>query len=57
MPLIRTNTLKNNPGIEKILNEIDKKLTMRELRLLNKKVDVDGQSYQKVAQNWVRQNY
>lgn len=57
VPLIRTNTLKNNPGIEKILNEIDKKLTMRELRLLNKKVDVDGQSYQKVAQNWVRQNY
>lgn len=57
MPLIRTNTLKNNPGIEKILNEIDKKLTTRELRLLNKKVDVNGQSYQKVARNWVRQNY
>ena len=57
MPLIRTNTLKNNPGIEKILNEIDKKLTTRELRLLNKKVDVDGQNYQKVAQDWLKQNY
>lgn len=57
VPLVRNSTLKSNPGIKKILNKIDRKLTTAELRKLNKKVDVDGQSYQKVAQNWINQNY
>lgn len=57
VPLVRDNTLKSNPGIKKILNKIDKKLTTKELQKLNKKVDVDGQSYQKVAQDWVKANY
>lgn len=57
VPLVRNRTLKSNPGIKKILNKIDRKLTTAELRKLNKKVDVDGQSYQKVAQNWIKQNY
>lgn len=57
VPLVRDNTLKSNPGIKKILNKIDKKLTTIELQKLNKKVDVDGQSYQKVAQDWIKANY
>lgn len=57
VPLIRQQSLKQNPGVKKILNKIDKKLTTKELTLLNKKVDVDGQSYQKVAQEWVKKNY
>ncbi len=57
VPLVRNSTLKSDPGIKKILNKIDRKLTTAELRKLNKKVDVDGQSYQKVAQNWINQNY
>lgn len=57
VPLVRNSTLKSNPGIKKILNKIDRKLTTAELRKLNKKVDVDGQSYQKVAQSWVNENY
>lgn len=54
VPLIRNNTLKNHPGIPKILNRIDQHLTTKELRQLNKQVDVDGQSYQKVASVWIK---
>lgn len=57
VPLVRNKTLKKNPGIKKILNQLDKKLTTKELTLLNKKVDVDGKSYQKVAAEWVKKNY
>lgn len=57
VPLIRKQTLKANPGIKGILNQIDRKLTTKELTSLNKKVDVDGQSYQAVARNWIKHNY
>lgn len=57
VPLVRNQTLKDNPGIKKVLNKIDRKLTTTELQKLNKKVDVDGQSYQSVAKDWVDKNY
>lgn len=57
VPLVRNKTLKENPGIKKVLNKLDKKLTTKELTLLNKKVDVDGKSYQAVASEWVKKNY
>ncbi|ALI52625.1 glycine betaine ABC transporter substrate-binding protein [Lactobacillus helveticus] len=57
MPLVREKTLKDNPGIKKILNKIDAKFTTKELTLLNKKVDVDGESYQAVAKEWLKNNY
>ncbi len=57
VPLIRKAALQKNPGVKGVLNKIDRKLTTKELQKLNKKVDVDGQSYQKVAQNWVKKNY
>lgn len=57
VPLVRNKTLKENPGIKKVLNKLDKKLTTKELTLLNKKVDVDGKSYQSVAAEWVKKNY
>lgn len=57
VPLVRNKTLKADPGIKNILNKIDAKLTTKELTLLNKKVDVDGKSYQSVAQEWVKNNY
>lgn len=56
VPLVRNQTLKDNPGIKKVLNKIDRKLTTTELQKLNKKVDVDGQSYQSVAKDWVEKN-
>lgn len=57
VPLVRDNTLSKNPGIKSVLNKIDKKLTTKELQKLNKKVDVDGQSYQAVARDWLNKNY
>lgn len=57
VPLVRNQTLKDNPGIKKVLNKIDRKLTTTELQKFNKKVDVDGQSYQSVAKDWVDKNY
>lgn len=57
VPLVRNQTLKDNPGIKKVLNKIDRRLTTTELQKLNKKVDVDGQSYQSVAKDWVDKNY
>lgn len=57
VPLVRNQTLKDNPDIKKVLNKIDRKLTTTELQKLNKKVDVDGQSYQSVAKDWVDKNY
>lgn len=57
VPLVREKTLKDNPGIKRILNKIDAKLTTKELTLLNKKVDVDGKSYQAVAREWLKNNY
>ncbi|WP_297817920.1 glycine betaine ABC transporter substrate-binding protein [uncultured Lactobacillus sp.] len=57
VPLVRQKTLKTDPGIKKILNKIDAKLTTKELTRLNKKVDVDGQNYQIVARNWLDKNY
>lgn len=57
VPLLRQQTLRTNPKIRNILNKIDRKLTTLELQKLNKKVDVDGQSYQKVASDWIKKNY
>ena len=56
VPIVRNQILEDNPGIKKVLNEVDRKLTTTELQKLNKKVDVDGQSYQSVAKNWVDKN-
>ena len=56
VPLVRTSVLKQHPGMAKVLNEVDKKLTTKELRQLNKKVDVDGEDYKTVAKNWVDKN-
>lgn len=57
VPLVRESTLRANPKIEYILNKIDRKLTTKELRSLNKEVDIDGRSYQSVAKEWIEKNY
>lgn len=53
VPLLRKDILTKYPKIKPILNYIDQKLTTKELTILNKKVDVDGEDYQKVAHQWV----
>jgi osmoprotectant transport system substrate-binding protein len=54
VPAIRTNKLNNE--IRDLWNSISAKLTTSELAGLNKKVDVDKQDPDVVAQDWLRQN-
>ena len=46
--------LKSNPKIESTLNKISKKLDTATVTKLNAKVDVEGQNYQKVAQDFYK---
>jgi osmoprotectant transport system substrate-binding protein len=57
VPLARKAIVRSDPGIAKVLNRLDRKLTTKELQLLNKQVDVDGRDYRVVARKWVEQNY
>lgn len=56
VPLVNKKAAKNYPKMEKVLNQVDAKLTTKQLTALNKKVDVDGQNYKMVAKNWYNQN-
>lgn len=56
VPLVNKKAAKNYPKMEKVLNQVDAKLTTKQLTALNKKVDVDGQNYKTVAKNWYNQN-
>jgi osmoprotectant transport system substrate-binding protein len=53
VPIIRTNKLNNE--IRDLWNSISSKLTTDQLVSLNKKVDVDKQDPDAVAQDWLRQ--
>ncbi|WP_294976559.1 glycine betaine ABC transporter substrate-binding protein [uncultured Leuconostoc sp.] len=57
VPIIRQDTLKKNPKIGNILNQINKKLDTGTLRQLNKQVDLDGEKYQVVAKKFYKNNY
>jgi osmoprotectant transport system substrate-binding protein len=48
-PVVRTQTLKANPGIEKPLNALSAKLTDEAMQKLNAEVDVDKKTVQAVA--------
>jgi osmoprotectant transport system substrate-binding protein len=53
VPIIRTNKLNNE--IRDLWNSVSSKLTTDQLVSLNKKVDVDKQDPDAVAQDWLRQ--
>lgn len=57
VPLIREQTLSQNPKIATILNQVDAKLTTKTLMQLNRQVDVDGQNYRTVANHWYQENF
>ncbi|MBB1063505.1 glycine betaine ABC transporter substrate-binding protein [Limosilactobacillus fastidiosus] len=52
VPLVNEKAAKSHPKMERALNQVDAKLTTKQLTALNKKVDVDGQNYKIVAKNW-----
>ena len=53
-PIVRDDVLKSNPKIESTLNKISEKLDTATVTKLNAKVDVEGQNYQKVAQDFYK---
>ncbi len=52
-PVVRTETLKANPGIEKPLNDLSAKLTDAVMQRLNAEVDVDKKSIEDVAKGFL----
>ena len=48
-PVVRSDTLEENPGIEKILNEVTATLTVEKMRELNGMVDLDQEDPEDVA--------
>lgn len=56
VPVANQKAVSRYPKMKKILNKVDAKLTTSQLTALNKKVNVDGQNYKTVAQNWYDNN-
>ncbi|MDO4903035.1 MAG: glycine betaine ABC transporter substrate-binding protein [Limosilactobacillus sp.] len=56
VPLVNAKALRSHPKIATALNQVDKKLTTKELMKLNKQVDVEKKNYRMVAYNWYKTN-
>ena len=53
-PILREETLKKHPELEKILNKLSGKITEKEMTEMNYKVDVDGKSAYDVAKEYLQ---
>ena len=53
-PILREETLKKHPELEKILNKLAGKITEKEMTEMNYKVDVDGKSAYDVAKEYLQ---
>jgi osmoprotectant transport system substrate-binding protein len=53
-PVVRKDTLEANPGLEEALNTLSAQLNNDVITELNKKVDIDHQSPQQVARDFLR---
>ncbi len=54
--IVRSETLKKYPAIAKLMTPVAAKLTTDQMIQLNKAVEVDKQSVNDVATNWLKQN-
>ncbi len=55
VPVVRTETLKANPGLERPLNELSAKITDEVMQQLNAEVDVDKKSVEDVAKGFLNE--
>ncbi|YCI79952.1 glycine betaine ABC transporter substrate-binding protein [Enterobacteriaceae bacterium] len=55
-PVVRKDTLDANPGLAEALNTLSAKLTNEAITTLNAKVDIDHQTPQQVARDFLREN-
>ena len=53
-PILREETLKKHPELEKILNKLAGKITEKEMTEMNYKVDVEGKSSYDVAKEYLQ---
>lgn len=52
VPIIRQDVLEVNPDIESIINDISATLETQTVIELNARVDIDGEDYMEVAQDY-----
>ncbi|UYU33595.1 glycine betaine ABC transporter substrate-binding protein [Siccibacter colletis] len=55
-PVVRQDTLDANPGLAEALNTLSGKLTNEAITTLNARVDIDHQTPQQVARDFLREN-
>ncbi|MFC0189801.1 glycine betaine ABC transporter substrate-binding protein [Fictibacillus aquaticus] len=54
VPIVREDTLKKYPKLEKVLNELEGKITEKDMAEMNAKVDLDKEDPRKVAQDFLK---
>jgi osmoprotectant transport system substrate-binding protein len=54
-PVVRSDTLKKNPKIEDVLNEVTATLTVEKMRELNGRVDLEQEDPEDVAQEYLQE--
>lgn len=52
-PVVRTEALERHPGLREALEALGGRIDTREMRRLNRLVDVEGRDYREVAREWV----
>lgn len=52
-PVVRQAALKRHPALREALRRLAGRISTAEMRSLNRRVDVDGEGYRKVAHDWV----
>lgn len=55
-PTMKSDTLRENPRLEQLFAQISQKLDTGTLRELNSRVEVDGESPEAVAGDWLKEN-
>ncbi|WP_240494285.1 glycine betaine ABC transporter substrate-binding protein [Pantoea sp. 1.19] len=55
-PVVRADTLQNHPGLKEALNQLSPLITDEAITELNKRVDIDHQSPQQVARDFLQQH-
>lgn len=53
-PILREDTIKKYPEIEKILNDVSQKLDTETMTLLNYRVDIEEKDPKEVARDWLK---
>lgn len=56
VPVVNRHSLQTHPRMARVINQVDAKLTTKQLLELNKKVGAEGQNYKTAARNWYQSN-